>query len=106
MKKKMLLIVLTGQGDIDVRLVPYAALQWIESPTPSSGAKYEAIPAEVMAGYEHKYHNKKAYVSAGSGDNDRALHLHGEEFYSTVEAMAYANDNDIEVVDEWHGCIY
>lgn len=104
--KKMLLIVLTGQGDIDIKLVPYAALQWIESPTPSSGAKYETIPVEVMAGYEHKYHNKKAYVSAGSGDNDRAIHVQGEDFTSIREATKYAKKNGIEVVDEWHGCIY
>lgn len=102
------LIILSGGGDTFVTMAPAAALDWINSPVPSSGGRDEVIPAEVRQGYEDDYVEigTTVYVTCGSGDNDRALVVQGDEFDSVTEAIQAAANNGYEVIGDFIGNIY
>lgn len=106
---KKYLIVLTGQGDTFVRLVPPAAKDWIESPYPGAGeGGNEAIPDAVKEGHEDEYDEEDGdvFVSSGSGDNDRAMAIQGIEFDSITEAHKYTKKHKIDIVGDFNGYIY
>lgn len=117
--KRGYLIILTGQGDTDIRLANAEAKEWIESAPPAGhdGAWEEEIPAAVCEGQEIDspdtdgegnvtYDPRKPQITIGSYDNDRALACPGIPFDSVRAAMRYATEHDIEIVGEYHGCIY
>ena len=122
MTKRMYLICLTdGGGDTYITLANYAAKEWIESPFDSSkGSDYEEeIPAAVCEGMDDyidspdtdddgivTYNPRKANITIGSYDNDRAIACPGISFSRTAEAFKYAKANDMEIVDGYHGYSY
>lgn len=101
MTKKMCLVILQGQGDTDIRLANAAANEWFDQPFEQDE---EQIPPAVLEG--HKVKNETIEVTPGSCDNDRAIQCPGIAFSSLVDVFKYCKENDIEISDEYHGCIY
>jgi len=115
MSEKLYLIVLSGQGDTDVKLVNEDVWNWIFSQYTSDcekvpesvlleAEKHEccSFDAEEMDMEEDGYY----YVSTGSTDNDRAMGAPGPSFWSMKDAFDYIKENDIEIIAEWSGYIY
>lgn len=100
------LIVLEGQGDIDVGLVNQETWDWIHSGYNSNNHAYEEhVPQTILDAYEEKY-GKKITISIGSYDNDRAIQSPKISFSSIEEAMSHIEKNNCTLVDEFFGCIY
>ena len=111
MSKKMYLINLSGGGDTTKSLVTEDVWNWINSGYNSDKSSYYEDLSEPIK-EQMKLHNKYApncssiMVTIGSYDNDRAIQAPGIEFSSTKELMKYIKENDIEIVEEYEGCIY
>lgn len=123
-KIKMRLLVLSGQGDVEHKLLDQTTWDWIRSPRPAmrNHSAHEVPPESVrkdifkaLAGYSDspkKWEEVKVMVSSGSCENDRMLACHpylGETelcFYSTKEVMEFVREHNIEIVEEVEGCIY
>ena len=100
------LIVLEGQGDVDVGLVNQETWNWIHSDYKSEDNSYkEDIPQSILDTYDDNY-GTKINVSIGSFDNDRALQSPKISFSSIKDAMSYIQENNCKLVDEFFGCIY
>jgi hypothetical protein len=110
---KMGLLVLRGQGDQYVKLVDEATIEWIardDTPGREGRETYwvdSAVPPAVKGDLGD---DEEVGVTSGSYQNDRAMHASNvasfPDFDSVKEAKAHAKANDIEIVDEYHGCIY
>lgn len=109
MSKKMYLINLSGGGDTTKSLVTEDVWNWINSDYNSDKSSYyedlsEPIKEQMRL---HKNDNcSSIMVTIGSYDNDRAIQAPGIEFRSTKELIKYLKENDIEIVEEYEGCIY
>lgn len=105
---KMFLISLSGQGDVDLKLVTQEVWDWILTPFNGKGSSYsEVAPKEVQD--EMIKHNGKVYdvsVTIGSYENDRALQAPGISFWGHKELIEYVKNNNIEIVEEFEGYIY
>lgn len=100
---KKFLIVLFGQGDLDIKLTSPAAQKWIEK---DWGDRTEKIPKAVLKDYPVDPEETKVYVTSGSGDNDRALACPGDSFGSFIEVTAYIHAHNIKLTGEFVGCLY
>lgn len=99
---KTCMIVLEGQGDIDVRLVDKATFDWITSPKPATAdlacwsSWKETIPGT----------SERVNCTSGSFNNDRALQCGGQGFGNTASAIASLKKRGLSVTDIYSGCIY
>jgi hypothetical protein len=106
------LVVLSGGGDIVVKLVTGAVWNWIHSGYESDCGSYdERVPVDVMAdaaaaGNPDCFEDGMMHITRGSYENDRALAAPGREFADVHAAMAYLKASNTEVKQEYHGCIY
>jgi hypothetical protein len=124
-KTPLYLINLEGGGDTMIYVVGKATFDWINSDWPANEAAgesgfYEKIPAAVIAEWEAAglkdeldartkldgVARDECYITIGSWDNDRAMHIPAGGFDSIVSAMVYIKKQKGELVDEYHGCIY
>lgn len=113
MATKCYMVILQGPGDTIISYINKDTWDWINNEkvappkaqvdgriAPDTGVedmtKEEAI--EELSRWE-----------GSSPDNDRALVLspdYGERFLDHKDAMKYARDNDLEVVDSFEGFVY
>ncbi|WP_434716213.1 hypothetical protein [Paraburkholderia sp. A3RO-2L] len=106
------LLVLSGGGDTDVRLVTQAVWEWIFTGFKSEkSAYYEEVPAEVLAEAERhqmldSFKDGKLYVTCGSYENDRALAAPGIQFRDVANVIAYAKTNEVNLGETFDGYIY
>ena len=127
------MLVLTGQGDTDVKLVNKETWDWVmnadlgQSPDDRGESEWNdiSVPANVKkaiwdglsnsekAWYGHNLDNFEVNVTAGSYNNDRALlapplKIDGVSgrFSSLTEAFNWVKKHDLNIVGECHGCIY
>jgi len=115
--KFLYLISLEGQGDETKTLVDQETWDWIHSPRPTfvnhSAREMETLPASVREALEEDEHFDGVFVTSGTCENDRAIAAPGVKlggvrasFGSTMRLLAFVRANDIDIVDEYHGCIY
>ena len=109
--KEMYLVMLEGQGDLDMKLVGKATFDWINSERPDMPdySADEEVPAAVLAENPEMVERGKTtiQVTSGSCENDRAMNVVATlTFDSVVEAMKYIAKNKINLVDEFTACIY
>ena len=116
MPTKLYLISLSGQGDHQLTLVDEETWNWIGSAWPfkrgSTGGADPSIPANVKARLDPI--DGDVYITSGSWENDRAIRaptalFNGQPtpmFFSVKEMNRFVRDNDIEIVEEYDGCIY
>lgn len=79
--KKVYLIRLTGQGDIDEKFVDEEAWNWITSndmgQSPEDVGEYswedQLVPDSIRKLIESAYDGEEVMITSGSWDNDRAL---------------------------------
>jgi hypothetical protein len=106
---KRFLIVLSNGEDMDIKLANPEAEAWIYSVSKDGIAWSETIPDAVIEGHEEmdgEPINRRIRVSCGSPDNDRALQCPGKSFGSIPELVSYCKTHDIEITNEYVGCIY
>lgn len=120
MSTKCYMIVLVGQGDTFVKFVNKETWDWISNlnTNPPQFQIDEYIKNELDAHEVLKtpLNETREYaiselmaMKSGSTMNDRALFAqpdHGCVFYSLKEAMSFAKDEDIDVLDTFEGYIY
>lgn len=127
MTKQLYLISLSGGGDDQKKLVDKETWDWINSPRPNFGDtnsfyELDTIPASTRERLVKQHDENKwegdgdfdgVMVTTGSCENDRALaapgiEIDGEEasFYSYKELRTFCKKHDVEIVDEFSGCIY
>ncbi len=99
----MYLIYLTSAGDIDIKLVSENIWNWIISDYKSEKSSYHEVLPEGVA---QEMNEKSVMITIGSYANDRALHAKGITFSSMKKLNEYVQFNNIEIIDEFHGCIY
>jgi hypothetical protein len=106
------LLVLSGGGDTTVKLVTGAVWNWIHSEYESEHSSYdERVPADVISdsatsGNVDYFEDGKLHITRGSFENDRALAAPGRDFDDVAEATAYLASLNLEVKEEYYGCIY
>lgn len=105
---KMFLISLSGQGDVDLKLVTKEVWDWILTPFNGKSSGYsEVVPKEVQDEMiKHNGSVDEVFVSIGSYENDRALQAPGISFWGHKELIEYVKNNNIEIVEEFEGYIY
>jgi hypothetical protein len=105
------LVVLTGQGDIEVKVIDKDTWDWLNGPSGRPDGKSSwldpFVPATQLALQPEKgYWN----LTSGSWENDRALLLNSTGAYKTYwsrrEALAAIRRMGDTVVDEYEGFIY
>ncbi len=105
--KKAYLLKLEGGGDIVIKLISKEIFHWINSDYQSKQSSYDEVLSEVIA---HEMNKKHVKITRGSFENDRAIyasmHANGMIFDSIKELNRYLKKNEIELEDEYHGCIY
>ena len=109
MTNKVYLIGLSGQGDLMLTLVNKAVWDWVNSDYDASKISYyEPLSAEVIAEFVKQGDKKitEIMVTRGSFDNDRAIQAPGKYFSSMKELNAYLKKNNLEIEEEYEGCIY
>lgn len=102
---KKFLIILTGQGDLEIKLCAPETEAWLDLPARGN----EVVPPEVAAGDPDYNPGERinVYVSLGSADNDRAIAAPGiRNFESFAELLAFIKTNDVELTGEFVGQIY
>ena len=117
-----------GQGDIEIKLFNKGTWDYINSDYPvfkkGEYSADETPPAHCQQRiWDECFVNESPLmydgvncpadvtinVTSGSGNNDRVICLQsdfGDTFFSVMEAMEYARDNDLEIIEEYQGCIY
>lgn len=108
MNNDRFLIILAGSKDIDIVLAPVSAGVWINSDY--DGSYTETVPQNVLDDLPNGA-DSTVEVASRSFQNDRALLIAGAmgcdgSFDSVVEMTRYIKDNNINIVDEFHGVIY
>lgn len=120
------LLVLSGQGDTDVKPVDEEAYNWITSEDLGRPETFEEdedehgwydriVPAsqlELLQKDADKFGGEveRVYITIGSYDNDRALFAKPVEGYATHDSVADAikeiTAKGDTLVDSYEGCIY
>lgn len=100
------LILLESGGDIDIKLVNKETWDYIHSSRPDFGNE-SCIDEQLPEGVESYEEDPKIInVTCGSWENDRAIYVKGQEFGSLKDYTKYIQNNNIEIIDEYIGCIY
>lgn len=118
-KTSAYLVVLSGQGDLEIKIVDKETFDWINSePVFKKGQNSveEKVPLSQVAARRRAYGKSSDVdmehicVSRGSPDNDRALCCFTILEYSQVDsvkaAIAQIKKKGHKLVDEYHGGIY
>lgn len=103
MTDKHYLIHLAGGGDTTIHIVNEATWDWINLPYQGNNNKNrytETVPSGVMCNH------KELEITSGSYDNDRALAISGQTFWTMKDAYDYIKNNNITIEDEYEGYIY
>jgi hypothetical protein len=116
MATKLYLLNLSGPGDTELKLVDKETWDWIFSPWPFIGTKTRSgtdpyTPEGVKARMEN---SDDVHITRGSWENDRALQapaavFNGQEihWFGSIKGLnKFMKDNDIEIEDEYEGCLY
>jgi hypothetical protein len=96
--RRVYVVHLQGQGDVDVRVVDQETWDWINGPVPSGAQRtwHEPIPGKTNL----------AYCSASSFQNDRAIQCKGRSFDSLRKALAFIERLELSLGDTFEGYIY
>lgn len=119
------LIVTSGQGDIDYKLVTKEAWDWIISDPPAelyssstcsiddtgcpAAIRQELYQEAVKYEPNLKLEDFQVEITTGSAENDKALvapSAYELVFYTASEVTTWAAENGHVIVDEWNGSIY
>lgn len=119
---KAYLVVLTGQGDTDIKLCTKEVFDWITGdkttgkPENKNSWIDQDVPQCVLDSMENDpCCEEDIYVCDNTLSNDRALNVgeavitvNGEQasFYGIYEAIKFIRENDIEIVDVYEGYVY
>lgn len=110
---QMFLVVLSGGGDTEVKIVSKPVWDWIltEDDFQGEDSIQDTPPPEViqeMIEENGEDSDCTVFVTSGSPDNDRALNAPApnRSFFSMKEALQYIKRNNIEIVEEYEGYIY
>lgn len=129
MDNKVYLLVLEGQGDINIKIVDTMTYNWITNndlgrapDTDKYSWDDKTCPVEIkrkiweeQSGHYNKcsFEEFKINISSGSYNNDRALMapvitINDEEgfFWEITKAMKFINKHNLEVLGEYQGYIY
>jgi len=123
MNREVYLIVVTGQGDTEVKVVDEETFEWLDSPYPSETGEAsvrDIIPPrieEIMRAFwrndiGEEMDDTDLSVSSGSWDNDRALMVvstvegYEAQYSSLKDALDDIKTQGDTVVDTWEGLIY
>jgi hypothetical protein len=102
------MLTLAGQGDIEVKLVDKETWDWINKPN-------DPCPPAVLERIREEQDDPECVpnITIGSPDNDAALwspavKIDGIEasFDSVSDAIRFIRKHDIEIEDDYEGCIY
>lgn len=112
--KKCYLILLAGQGDTDIKIVNKDTWDWIMGDGEVPPHQVEAYIKSCRKHGSQVVLTEEAarqyleFANSGSCDNDKALVCEPDfsGFTSMKSAMQYIYKHDLEVVDEFEGCIY
>lgn len=105
---KYYLVTINGVGNATRKLVGPKTWKWILS-SPKELNTNEAIPEDALVEMERLSGEKQeptVYINFGRWDNDRAIYAGGKEFDNVKEAMKWLKENNSELDDEYHCCIY
>lgn len=113
-KMKVYLIILTGQGDTEIKVVDQETWDWIKSSNPGKpkNTKKNSWFDQLVPKSQLDKIGEVPYITIGSFENDRALWSRNadgyqEYYYDTViEAMKDIKKNGHEFEDEYSGEIY
>lgn len=108
------LLVLEGGGDIEYKLITKDVWNWIQNnklTTTVETALREQYKKFYPSFNETEFQKtiKSIGVNSGSSKNDRALNaptIKDGCLYSASEMMEFCKDNNVNVVEEYQGCIY
>lgn len=114
MTQKLYALVLTGQGDTDIKLVEKDVWDWIMGAKPKQKVPKSVLDKlrehQMREGYEEF---EEPYITPGSPVNDAALYapaaiVDGKDcqFFSVSEYTKFVKKHDIDIVDDFEGCIY
>ncbi len=107
-KHSLYLTTVSGQGDTFIHLIDKESWDWMHSP-------FKPCPQAILDRYMEANDEPgwTPNITSGSAVNDAALQIpavkvDGEdaEFFSIKEVLAFVREHDIEIIDEWDGCIY
>jgi hypothetical protein len=117
---KYYMLVLSGNGDTEIKFVNKETWDWVADTTgevklPESQS--DAISKSITEFYTSRYldipqdkiTNYISNVENMHNDNDKALDAKpdiGETFCTLKEAMVFIKENNLEIVDEYAGCVY
>jgi hypothetical protein len=110
-------VYLSGQGDVDIRIVDQATWDWINSPVPSNyrnlGHWEETIPSRPQDAEEFDPDDEfadpiVATITCGSYENDRAINCYAisQGYETRTEAKAHLKKLGYTFGDTYMGCIY
>ncbi len=111
------LLVLTGQGDTEIRVVDQETWDWIFGPSGQpegeSGWEDPHVPAyQRRKSREEEGEENDFYLTSGSWQNDRALHAYSSERYDAEtfdgikDVLKVIKKKGDTIAEEFHGCIY
>jgi hypothetical protein len=107
---KLYALVLTGQGDTEIKLVDKDMWDWIDSAQPKA-----PVPDNILVQLRKHHEDEKfvPHISRSTAVNDAALmaapvEIDGAEamFFSIRDFNKFVRKYDIEIVEEFEGCIY
>lgn len=121
--KDAYLIVLGGDGDVELALVTKEVWDWIMSrkltkedqqELDEESSTYDSLtPESLQAALKRRSHGEEelAHVTAGSFQNDKAIYARAADLAvgvrdSIVAYTQWAAKNGYEIKDEYHGVIY
>ena len=115
-KKAVVVLALMERKGVEYKLITPQALKWMYTPfNRDNGMSYDdPIPKSVLksfitsglASQSELDETESIHVTIGSCDNDRALGLPGELFYSLKDMLSYIVKNELIVKDEYYGHVY
>lgn len=120
-KLKMYLIILTGQGDTEIKIVDQETWDWITSADngrnpnlPENTLSWDdlLVPQSQLKKILDNSEGYHPHLTKGSWENDRAMWAcnadgYSEGYYDSVkDAMKAIKKNGHKFEDEYYGCIY
>jgi len=114
---KYYMLVLSGNGDTEIKFVNKDTWDWITDTTgevklPESQS--DAISKSITEFYTSTEQAEAAYISnvanmMSAWSIDKALSAQpdiGKTFCTLKEAIVFIKENNLEIVDEYAGCVY
>ena len=106
--REIFIIVLTGQGDTDIKVVNQETWEWIIKDTEFPLGENSIY--EIPPGME-----ETAFITIGSSYNDKALAVqtnvpgyedNDDEYFDLADIFRMVSEQGDKVVDQFHGYIY